>query len=244
MRLDGLLIALTRDFVQQLKDVLVTEKPIHMGYLEMKTMIDGAKGALKVWEDQYSAMYTVLVEKWQKEEITPPAGFAASRERVKTTMADFRKRLTEVYDFYDNHVKLEKAIERVMGRASGLSGSVDVVAKLKEQFEIMQQVDWLSELGDVVDQDQMQRDDDEDEAPSLWSVAVDRYETHVAKVEDVLNGELKKLVTARRNPHHNMISKNIADRLLVCVAGRVRWRRCYVPRFQEGQRSVCPSRYP
>ena len=103
-RLDDLLIALTRDFVQQLKDVLVTEKPMHMGYQDMKMMVDGAKGALKAWDDEYTRMYTHLDEVWKREDITPRAGFAVSRDRVKTTTADFRKRLTEVNKFYDEHV--------------------------------------------------------------------------------------------------------------------------------------------
>jgi dynein heavy chain 1 len=194
-RLDDLLIALTRDFVSQLKDVLETDKPLHMDHLEMKTIMDSSKGALKAWDDEYTRMYTHLVEVWQREDITPRAGFAKSRDRVQTTTGDFRKRISEVTKFREEHVQLEKAIERVMGRASGMSGSVDVIQKMKEQYEVMQEVDWLAELGDVVDAAQMERDED-DFVATEWSKAVDRYETHVAKVEDVLNGELKKLLDA------------------------------------------------
>ena len=187
-RLDDLLIALTRDFVSQLKEVLVTEKPLHMEHLQMKTVMESAKVSLKAWDDEYLKMYTHLAEVWEREDIQPRAGFRVSRERVVATTRTFRTRITEVTEFREDHVQLQKAIERVMGRSSSMSGSRDVLAKLEEQFETMQDVDWLAELGDVQDAEESE------EGETEWSKAVGRYAAHVAKVEDVLNGELKKLL--------------------------------------------------
>jgi dynein heavy chain 1 len=204
-RFDFTVLALTRDFTSQLREVLADQGVLSLSYSQFKEAMPLAKDTLSEWDAHVKSFYTFLVEVLVKEGLEPAGGKFTNqdgadefycRERVLKTTARFRKRILEVETWREAHIQLEKAIERVMGRSSGLSASDDILGQLQAQFTEMQGVDWLDGVGDVVERADVEGDGDDDDEldSSAWGKAKRKYESHVAKIEEVLCAKLNKML--------------------------------------------------
>ena len=190
-RLDDWLISLTRDFVLRLKEVIQGEEAMHMSKSDFEQLMNSAKHSLKEWDTHYGQFYTKMAEAWKREDVKPRAGFGVSKERVEYTTAAFRKRITDIVNFREEHVQLEKAIERVP--SAQMPKADEIIATLKQEFAKMQDVDWLDGFGDVVEYEAIEAAADETNDDE-WGKAMERYEKHVSTVEDALIDALKKML--------------------------------------------------